>query len=68
VSWSHTDSEGHLPFVNGRPTQLTPEYWRRWLWIADQAARRGLQLLVMVGEPGRRDTPWPVKNLDEAYE
>ncbi len=61
MTWSHTDAEGNLPFVNGRPMQLTPEYWRRWLWIADQAARRGLQLLVMVGEPGRRDTPWPVE-------
>ena len=68
LTWSHTDSEGNLPFVDGRPVQLTPEYWRRWLWIADQAANRGLQLLVMVGEPGRRDTLWPLKSLDEAYE
>ena len=68
LSWSHTDAEGNLPFVDGRPPQLTPEYWRRWLWIADQAAKRGLQLLVMVGEPGRRDTLWPLKSLEEAYE
>ncbi len=68
LSWSHTDSEGNLPFVDGQPVHLTPEYWRRWLWIADQAASRGLQLLIMVGEPGRRDTLWPLKSLDEAHE
>jgi hypothetical protein len=68
LKWSHTDFAGNLPYVNGQPTQLNPEYWRRWLWIADQAAARGLQLLVMVGEPGRRDTLWPVKSMDEAYE
>jgi hypothetical protein len=68
LPWSHTDVRGNLPFVDGRPTQLHPEYWDRWLWIADEASKRGLQLLVMVGEPGRRDTAWPVKSLDEAYE
>lgn len=68
LSWSHTDSEGNLPFVNGRPTQLDPRYWGRWLWIADEAAKRGLRFLIMVGEPGRRDTLWPLKNLEEAYE
>jgi hypothetical protein len=68
LAWSHTDAHGNLPFVDSRPTLLNNEYWSRWLWIADQAARRGLQLLVMVGEPGRRDTLWPLKNLNEAYE
>jgi hypothetical protein len=68
LSWSHSDSEGNLPFVAGRPTQLTPAYWRRWAWIADEAAKRDLELLVMVGEPGRRDTLWPLASLDEAYE
>jgi hypothetical protein len=66
--WSHTDVGGRFPFVDGHPTQLDPEYWGRWLWIADEASKRGLRFLVMVGEPGRRDTAWPVKSLGEAYE
>ncbi|MBL0156787.1 MAG: DUF4038 domain-containing protein [Bryobacterales bacterium] len=68
LSWSHTDAKGNLPFVDGRPAQLTPEYWRRWLWIADEADKRGMQFLVMIGEPGRRDTLWPLKNLNGTYE
>jgi hypothetical protein len=54
--------------VNNDPTLPNAPYWNRWRWIADQAAARGLHLLLIYGEPGRGDAAWTCSSGSTCYE
>ena len=66
--WGVVDANNNAPFINHDPTRLNQAYWQRWQWIADEAAARKLQILVVVGDPIRGDSMNPVDSPAEAYE
>ncbi len=68
LSWANFDAQGQLPFINNEVTKLNPEYWQRWSWIIDEVAARHMYVLMLIGEPARREGPAQAQNLHECYD
>jgi hypothetical protein len=62
-----TDANGNLPFVSNDVTRFNAAYWDRWRWVIDQAALRGLEFLLIFGEPGRLEAPWNCTTPSACY-
>lgn len=59
---------GDTPYLEGTPWELNPPYWEHLAWVIDQAAERGLYVLLVYGSPGRQDEGVPyVRSPGEAY-
>ena len=61
---------GDAPFVDNDPSRLGSAYFDYVEWVIDEAAKRGLYVAIMNGEPGRLgDTrvPYKLTNNAEAY-
>ncbi len=46
---------GATPYLNDSATKLNPPFWEHLGWVIDQAADRGLFILLVYGSPGRTD-------------
>lgn len=66
-SWAQTDANGNLPFINWNPIEFNEIYWERWNWICDELGKRNMKLLILIGDPLRKDAIGKVKSLDECY-
>ena len=66
LSWANSDANDQYPFVDGRVTSLNPPYWQRWNWIIDEAAKRNLYVLMLIGEPGTIETFSPIRSTSWA--
>ena len=67
-SWAQTDALGNSPFIDGDPLKLNQPYWNRWSWIMDEAKKRDMYFLMLIGDPLRAGSVVTVKSLQEAYE
>lgn len=69
--WALNDQRnyyGDAPYIDDKPWQLNPPYWKHLAWVIDQAAQRGLYVLLVYGSPGRKDEKVPfVHTPAEAY-
>jgi hypothetical protein len=60
---------GETPFINGDPLRFNPAYMDFVTWCVEQATRRGIYTLFVVGEPMREDTPFQqITDVHTAYE
>ena len=69
-AWALSDwknSYGATPYLEDSAAKLNPPFWQHLGWVIDQAAARGLYVLLVYGSPGRTDnhgavtptaTPW----------
>jgi hypothetical protein len=59
---------GDNPYLDNDATKLNPPYWDHLGWVIDQAALRGMYVLLSYGAPGRKDNHGPIVNTPlEAY-
>jgi len=59
---------GDRPYIAGNATRLNPRYWEHLAWVVDEAAARGLFVLLVYGCPGRIDERLPfVETAQQAY-
>lgn len=69
--WALNDMKnfyGDKPYIENDVTRINPPYWELLGWTIDQAAERGLYVLLVYGTPGRADNHGPVtKTPAEAY-
>lgn len=64
--FSH-DVNNVWPFHDNNINTPNDTYFDRLIWIADQAASRGLLISYHVGEPARGEQPWPAHDKQSAY-
>jgi hypothetical protein len=67
-SWAQTDANENRPFVDNNPEKLNKAYWDRWGWIIDEAKKRDMYFIMLIGGPLREDAGVKVKTLEQAYE
>ncbi len=70
--WALRDWKNHNgdePYLDDTAWRLNPPYWRHLGWVIDEAAARGLHVLLVYGSPGRAvsDHGPIVRNAAEAY-
>ena len=59
---------GDPPYLDGSAAKLNPPFWQHLGWVIDQAAARGLFVLLVYGSPGRTDEHGAVTRTPaEAY-
>lgn len=61
------DAHGRYPFRDDNLARPDPGYFDRWEWIVREAAKRRLIVALHLGEPVRREPPWPAHNPAAAY-
>lgn len=71
-SWALKDWKnfyGHAPYLDDQPWKLNPSFWNHLGWVMDQAAERGLLVLLVFGSPGRTDNHGAIaRTPEEGYE
>jgi hypothetical protein len=59
---------GDVPYLDDSAAKLNPPFWQHLDWVIDQAAARGLFVLLVYGSPGRTDNHGAVTRTPaEAY-
>jgi hypothetical protein len=59
---------GDSPYLDDTASKLNPPFWQHLSWVIDQAAARGLFVLLVYGSPGRTDDHGAVTRTPaEAY-
>lgn len=70
-AWALDDWENHYgdpPYLDDSASKLNPPFWQHLGWVIDQAAARGLFVLLVYGSPGRSDNHGAVTRTPaEAY-
>ena len=52
---------GDRPYLDDSAGKLNPPFWQHLGWVIDQAAARGLFVLLVYGSPGRTDNHGAVR-------
>ena len=59
---------GNAPFIDNDPTRLNPAYFSYVEWVINEAAKRGLYVALVYGEPGWvREVPYSITSIEEGY-